>query len=166
MSSKLSAASQPRRSERKRTIKYHVVDLRLDRHALRYAKNWKQVKQYQATPDGRATNARALKKYRATDNGKAVIAAGGKRYRASDHGKAVQRACEARGGPAATPLQAGTALASDLSSSLADGPTRSALRSGTAASSGHRGAQTRVVNGYPPVTGSLGHTLSYTPQYS
>ena len=89
MSSKLSAASQPRRSERKRTIKYHVVDLRLDRHALRYAKNWKQVKQYQATPDGRATNARALKKYRATDNGKAVIAAGGKRYRASDHGKAV-----------------------------------------------------------------------------
>ena len=53
MSSKLSAASQPR-TERKRTIKYHVVDLRLDRHALRYAKNWKQVKQYQATPDGRA----------------------------------------------------------------------------------------------------------------
>ena len=47
MSSKLSAASQPRRSERKRTIKYHVVDLRLDRHALRYAKNWKQVKQYE-----------------------------------------------------------------------------------------------------------------------
>ena len=82
MSSKLSAASQPRRSERKRTIKYHVVDLRLDRHALRYAKNWKQVKQYQATPDGRATNARACKKYRATDNGKAVRAACQERARA------------------------------------------------------------------------------------
>ena len=82
-------ANKPRRSGRRRTSKFHVVDLRLDRHALRYAKNWKQVKQYQATPDGRATNARALKKYRATDNGKAVIAAGGKRYRASDHGKAV-----------------------------------------------------------------------------
>lgn len=73
------ASKQPRRSERKRTVKFHVLDLRLGYRALSYAKNWKkqikEVKQYHASAPGKATRARANKKYGASPGGKAAEAA-------------------------------------------------------------------------------------------
>ena len=76
------AANKPRRSERKRTVKFHVVDLRLGRYAVRYAKiagktaatrqrryrattENRADKKYKVSAKGKATNARAQAKARA-----------------------------------------------------------------------------------------------------
>lgn len=92
------ASNQPRRSERKRTVKYHVVDLRLTTKAVYYAKQsgtskFKaskalRDKRYQASTLGKASR----KRYLASPLGKAKDA----RYRASPLGKAAQARAKAK----------------------------------------------------------------------
>ena len=88
------AANKPRRSTRKRTVKFHVVDLRIrsykpsDGSAKTRARHKAANKRYSKSVLGKATTAR----YRASPLGKAKDA----RYRASPLGKAAQARAKAK----------------------------------------------------------------------